>query len=204
MSYIESFVNQYGVYAIFLLIFAEYACFPVSSEILLPLAGLMWAGLRLPFAMLALLSTAAGILGCSITYAIGRFGGSPLLERLMKRFPSLSKPILASYRAFGNHGKAAVFLSRLVPLCRTYISFVAGAMKQPLLSYLACSAFGILLWNTVLTSLGYYFYQYRDPFFACFNRYKQWIFICGSLLLLLILCCRIGAKQKNSGTDQDP
>ena len=203
MSFIESFVNKYGMIAIFLLILAEYACFPVSSEIVLPLAGLMGARLELPFATLVLLSTIAGILGSCITYSVGRFGGSPLLERLMQRFPSLEKPIVASYRTFGDHGKSAVFISRLIPLCRTYIGFVAGAMKQSLLGYLLSSSWGILLWNTVLTSLGYYFYQYRDVFFEYFDRYKQWIFVVGSLILLLIICFRLGSRHKNSETDQD-
>jgi membrane protein DedA with SNARE-associated domain len=200
---IETLVNQYGMTAIFLLILAEYACFPVSSEIVLPLAGLLGARQGLPFPILVLFSTASGLIGSCITYGIGRFGGSPLLERLMQRFPSFSKPILASYRAFGDHGKSAVFLSRLIPLCRTYIGFVAGAMKQSLAGYLICSSFGILLWNTVLTSLGYYFYRYRNIFFSYFNQYKKWIFICGSLLLFFILLCRLTAKKQNSGTHPD-
>ena len=202
MAFMESLVDQYGMIAIFVLILAEYACFPVSSEIVLPLAGLLGARAGLPFVSLVILSTAAGLAGSCITYGIGRFGGSPLLERLMKRFPSLSKPILGSYRTFGDHGKSAVFISRLIPLCRTYIGFVAGAMKQSLLGYLLSSSLGILLWNTVLTSLGYYFYQYRDIFFDGFNRYKRWIFIGGLLLLLIIVCCRVMAGQKDSETDQ--
>lgn len=203
MSFMESLVDQYGMAAIFLLILAEYACFPVSSEIILPLAGLMGARAGFPFAALVIFSTAAGLAGSCITYGIGRFGGSPLLERLMKRFPSLSKPILSSYRTFGDHGKSAVLLCRLIPLCRTYIGFVAGAMKQSLFGYLISSSLGILLWNTALTSLGYYFYQYRDVFFDGFNRYKRWIFIGGLILLLIILSCRFMAKQKDSETSQD-
>lgn len=202
MSFVENIIEQYGVAAIFVLILLEYACFPISSEIILPLAGVLGAGLSLPFGSLLLVSTAAGLGGTSLTYGIGRFGGSPLLEKAMHRFPSLEKPVLASYRIFGNHGGAAVFLSRLVPLCRTYIGFVAGAMKQPIGSYLFCSALGILLWNTVLTGLGYYFYQYRNTFFLLFDRYKRWIFVLGSLLLFLILLCRLSRGRKQSGADR--
>lgn len=188
---IEDLLLTYGLPAIFLLIFLEYACFPVSSEIVLPLAGLFAAGQGLPFPLLVLLSTLAGIGGSLITYIIGRKGGSPLLEKIMSRFPSMEKPILSSYRTFGDHGKSAVFLSRLIPLCRTYIGFVAGAMKQSCSGYILYSAFGILLWNTVLTGLGYYFYQYKEIFFSYFNRYKHWIFFGGLFLLVLILWHRI-------------
>ena len=44
MDWIESFLQSYGIWAMFVLIMLEYACFPVSSEIILPLAGVMAAG----------------------------------------------------------------------------------------------------------------------------------------------------------------
>ena len=203
MSIIESLIDQYGLPALFLLILLEYACFPVSSELVLPLAGVLRARHGMTFAGLVLASTLSGLIGTTITYAIGRFGGSPLLEKAMKRFPSLEKPILSSYRTFGDHGKSAVFLSRIIPLCRTYIGFVAGAMKQSLLGYLLCSSLGILLWNTLLTSLGYYFYQYHDIFFFYFNRYKKWILAIASLLLLFILFRKLCKISKKSETAQE-
>lgn len=140
MDWIESFLQNYGIWAMFVLIMLEYACFPVSSEIILPLAGGMAAGQGLFFPYLVLLATGAGLIGALIPYGIGRFGGSPLLERIMKRFSSMEKPILTSYRVFGNHEKSAVLISRVIPLCRTYIGFVAGchgAEYQPL-SFVFC------------------------------------------------------------------
>lgn len=199
---IEDLLVTYGLPAMFLLILLEYACFPVSSEIILPLAGVVAAGQGLSFPLLILFSTLAGLGGSLITYLIGRKGGSPLLEKTMHRFPSMEKPILASYRSFGDHGKSAVFLSRLIPLCRTYIGFVAGAMKQNCSSYLLYSAFGIFLWNTVLTSLGYYFYCYKDVFFSYFNRYKRWIFFGGLFLLGILLWRKIKKSRAKAETDQ--
>lgn len=73
--------------------------------------------------------------------------------------------------------KSAVLVSRVIPLCRTYIGFVAGAMGQNISRYLLYSAIGIVTWNTVLTGLGYYFYQYKDLFFHYFDKYKHVIFI---------------------------
>ena len=199
MSIIESLIDPYGLPALFLLILLEYACFPVSSELVLPLAGLLGSRQNMPFVVLVLLSTAAGLIGTFLTYLAGRLGGSPLLERAMKRFPTLEKPILASYRIFGNHGGIAVFLSRLVPLCRTYIGFVAGAVKQSLVSYLVCSAVGILFWNTLLTGIGYYFYQYRGVLLHSFVQYKNWFFFGGIFLLFILAVRRILSSDKKDG-----
>ena len=203
MPQIETIIADYGMSAMFLLIFLEYACFPVSSEIILPLAGMIGAGQGMPYAVLILISSGAGLAGTTLTYGIGRLGGSPLLEKCMNHFPSLEHPILASYRIFGNHGKSAVFLSRIIPLCRTYIGFVAGAMKQSPVSYLFCSGLGILLWNALLTGLGYYCYQYRGIFFRYFDRYKQWILILGSLILLLFVLRKLAVIHKKSGSHQE-
>ena len=183
MDWIESFLQNYGIWAMFVLIMLEYACFPVSSEIILPLAGVMAAGQGLFFPYLVLFATGAGLIGTLIPYGIGRFGGSPLLERIMKRFSSMEKPILTSYRVFGNHEKSAVLISRVIPLCRTYI--------------------GIVTWNTVLTGLGYYFYQYKDLFFHYLDKYKHVIFYTGIILLVIFALNAIRKKRAARGTNQE-
>ncbi len=195
MDQLISWITLYGIPAILLLIALEYACFPISSELVLPFAGTFATTLGMPFPLLILSSTLAGLAGTSLIYIIGRYGGSPLLEKMMVRFPSSKKPILASYRVFGNHGKSAVCLGRMIPLCRTYIAFVAGACQQPYLIYAFFSSLGILLWNTILLSLGYYFYQYRHIFFSYFNRYKILIFFGGILILLLFLVFQKKEKE---------
>ncbi len=196
MDILQQLIAEYGLISIFALIFLEYACFPVSSEIILPLAGVVGAAHGLAFPILVLFSSVCSLAGTLLTYLIGRLGGSPLLERAMQRFPSAKRPILASYRTFGNHGNIAVLLSRLLPLCRTYIGFVAGAMKQPLTSYLFFSSIGITIWNTALTGLGYYFYPHREVFFETIRNYRKWILIIGIPLILLWLLC--GRKQKKT------
>ena len=152
---------------------------------------------------LVLLATGAGLIGALIPYGIGRFGGSPLLERIMKRFSSMEKPILTSYRVFGNHEKSAVLVSRVIPLCRTYIGFVAGAMGQNISRYLLYSAIGIVTWNTVLTGLGYYFYQYKDLFFHYFDKYKHVIFYTGIVLLVIFALNAIRKKRAARETNQE-
>ncbi len=177
----------YELSLMFFLILIEYACFPVSSELVLPLSGAFAKNAEIPFLLTLFLSSLAGVIGVSITYALGRYGGSPLLERLMNRFKRTRKPILASYRFFGDHGRLAVCLGRLVPICRTYISFIAGASGEAFSGYLLFSALGITLWNGVLLSIGYYFMQYKDRIFYYFDRYKLFILFAGGTLLILFL-----------------
>lgn len=194
MEQILLWIETYGTPAILLLITLEYACFPISSEFVLPLAGAIGAGCGISLPLLVLYSSLAGLIGTTLTYSIGRSGGPPLMEKLMTRFPSTKKPILSSYRTFGNHGKSAVCLGRIIPICRTYIAFVAGACGQPYPTYAVYSAIGIAIWNSILLTLGYYFYQFRDSFFFYFNKYKMIILIAGLLLIVLIIV----TKQKET------
>lgn len=190
MDQLLQWIESYGTPAIILLIALEYACFPISSELVLPFAGAFGAGIGISLPLLILYSSAAGLAGTSLTYAIGRYGGSPLLEKIMVRFPSSKKPILASYRTFGNRGRLAVCVGRIIPICRTYIAFVAGACGQSYPAYVIFSSIGITIWNTLLICLGYYFYNYRNIFFYYFDKYKTFILIIGLLLILLLLFSR--------------
>lgn len=81
MDQLLQWIESYGTPAIILLIALEYACFPISSELVLPFAGAFGAGIGLSLPLLILYSSAAGLAGTSLTYAIGRYGGSPCWKR---------------------------------------------------------------------------------------------------------------------------
>lgn len=195
MDQLLLWIESYGVPAIILLIALEYACFPISSELVLPFAGAFGAGIGISLPLLIVYSSAAGLVGTSLIYAVGRYGGSPMLEKIMQRFPSTQKPILSSYRTFGDRGRLAVCIGRVIPICRTYIAFVAGACGQSYPTYALFSSIGITIWNSLLLCLGYYFYNYREIFFFYFNKYKTIILVVGLLLIALLLITR----QKDSG-----
>ena len=195
MKLLTSLFKKYGLLGLCLMILLEYACFPISSEIVLPFAGGVAAREKTPFLFLLVISVLAGLIGTSLTYAIGRYGGSPMLDRLMSRYPRSKKPILSSYRFFGNHGRLAVCLGRVLPICRTYIAFVAGAAKESYSSFITFSAIGITLWNLVLTGLGYYFYEYRSIIPSLYEKYKLLVLIGGGTALFLFLLFRYAKSE---------
>ena len=125
-EYITNVIENYGLIAIFLVIALEYACFPVPSELVLPLSGAVAAQGKFNFLAVYLLSILAGLIGSYICYAIGRYGGVPLLRKIEARFPKFGGGILIAKEKFEKYSTLSVGLCRVVPLCRTYISFVAG------------------------------------------------------------------------------
>ncbi|MGN0505592.1 MAG: DedA family protein [Lachnospiraceae bacterium] len=175
-----SLLNDYGMFALFFIILLEYACFPVSSEIVLPFAGAFAHTYGFSYFLLIPLSVLAGILGTSVCYFIGKFGGSRLLDKLTTCFPKTKKGIDASREKFEHYGAFAVCFGRIIPLCRTYIAFIAGSVKQPYSQFFSYSLLGITVWNCVLIGLGYFL---KSSWGDVQYYYQEYKFI---LLLLLI------------------
>lgn len=173
MQTLLHFLSVYGLPAMFLVILLEYACFPVSSEIVLPLCGALAAASGTSYPALILLSTLAGILGTCSCYAVGKYGGTAILERLTRRFPKTEKSLNASKAKFERYGTYAVAIGRVIPLCRTYIAFIAGASGMKFVPYLISSLIGITVWNSVLTGIGYIMQENWTYATALYEKYKD-------------------------------
>jgi len=154
ISWAAEAMSRFGLLGMFLVVALEYACFPLPSEVLLPLAGFTCAAAGVPPVLSVFVSTLAGLSGSFVCYLLGRFG-QRFLEKLLKRFPK-AKEKLAETRAFSSSfGGLSVMAARVIPLCRTWISFAAGLAAQRISSFLLYSAMGIIIWNTLLLGSGY-------------------------------------------------
>ena len=150
------FLCKNGLLAIFIIICLEYACFPISSEIILPFAGSISHGNSTPFLLLFLITLPASLIGTTLCYVIGLLGGHKIINYITRHFPGTKKGFDYSYQFFSKHGNSAVCLGRLFPICRTYISFIAGATRQSFINFIIFSFIGISLWNGILLALGYF------------------------------------------------
>lgn len=195
MQAILRFIYDNGIPAMFVIILLEYACFPVSSEIVLPFAGAFAAAKHTPFLIILGLSSLAGLLGTSICYLVGRIGGDRLLHRIMKRFPKTEKSITSSYEKFAKFGSYIVCIGRVIPIIRTYIAFVAGSVEQPYPVFFGFSALGITVWNTILIGIGYFLRENWAHAISYYNRYKN--ILIPVLLLLLLFWIARKLRKKN-------
>lgn len=189
MDTILSLFDRYGMFALFLIIFLEYACFPISSEIVLPFAGAVARAENLSFFLLLPLSVLAGTLGTGLCYLVGRLGGDAILTKLVKRFPKTQKGIDSSREKFAKYGAGAVCIGRMIPLCRTYIAFVAGAAGQSPSVYFPYSFLGITIWNSALLSLGYFLQDNWSAVSGYYARYKHFLIpvLLGAIFLFFVL-----------------
>ena len=182
MSYLTNFIYEYGLMAMFIIILLEYACFPVSSEIVLPFSGAVASMNDINFFVILPLSILAGLIGTGICYTVGWFGGGALLNGITRKFPKSKKGIDTAYDKFKLHGASAVCIGRVIPLVRTYIALIAGAAKLNPVTYFAASSLGIAIWNTLLIGLGYILRENYKKVGEYYVRYKH------NLIPVLAIC----------------
>ena len=193
MNVFTNFIFKYGLLAIFIIIAIEYACFPISSEIVLPFSGAVASISNVGFLTLIFVSVIAGLLGTSICYLIGKIGGKAIITKITNKYPKSHKGINSSIDKFNNYGKFAVLFGRLIPLIRTYIAFIAGAFGLSYPLFIIPSAIGITLWNTLLIGLGYYL---RENWYIVSQYYIKYKEIVLPLFLILVFYLIVKLRSK--------
>jgi membrane protein DedA with SNARE-associated domain len=151
-----SLVSTWGYIAIFVTMTGESAGLPISSEIVVPLGGALASQGKLNFVLVVAVSSLANLAGSLIAfYLTRRFGETVVLSRF-GRWLGLSKGHLRlADRFFARFGLWAVFLGRLLPIVRTYISFPAGLSKIGYPMFTIVTLVGAIPWNFALAYAGY-------------------------------------------------
>lgn len=144
---------------VIMLMAIESACIPLPSEIIMPLAGWMLIkNQSLPFAY-NLLAGFYGALGCTIgsvvTYEVGSWGGRPFLNKYGRYILITNHDLDTADRWFRNNGDWAIFVTRLLPVVRTFISLPAGIARMRRIRFLIYTLAGSFIWCTMLSIGGY-------------------------------------------------
>lgn len=198
MDNLTQLISQYGLVAMFLIIMLEYACFPVSSEIVLPFSGAVASINQIPYLVILPLSILAGLIGTGICFAVGWFGGGAILNGIKRKFPKSMKPIDASYEKFIRNSASAVCIGRVIPLIRTYIALVAGSARMNPITYFTSSLLGITVWNTLLIGLGYSLQSNYGRVAGYYDRYKSNLLPVFIAFLGMLICLRCYRRLKKS------
>jgi membrane protein DedA with SNARE-associated domain len=158
---LTAWIGHHGAYAVFG-IMAFDALLPVGGELTMLYAGALAAGAiagqhpvllghTLPtglesYLVLGLAGTLGYLVGALIGWAIGRWGGHSLLLRHGRWLHVTADNLERAERWFARHGRWAVFLGRLTPVVRSFISIPAGALESPLVPYTLLTFAGSAIW----------------------------------------------------------
>lgn len=149
-------VGTWGLLAIFVTMVGESAGLPISSEIVVPLGGALASQGKLNFVLVVLVASLANLVGSLIAfYLTRRYGERVVLSRAGRRLGLSRGHLRLANRFFARVGLWAVFVGRLLPIVRTYISFPAGLSKIGYTRFVLATLAGAIPWNLVLAYAGF-------------------------------------------------
>jgi membrane protein DedA with SNARE-associated domain len=147
-------IDQLGLPGIFLLMVAESACIPIPSEATFLFAGFnVSKGEYSMFAVVAV-GTLANVVGSWIAYAVGYYGRVDLLEKHGRKLHIKPSHLQWADNWFERYGSWTVFVTRMLPIIRTFISLPAGVARMPFWRFTALTTLGCVPWIFMLTYIG--------------------------------------------------
>lgn len=150
-----SLIDHYGYGGLFLALVLGNVGLPVGAEILLPVAGALTATGHLPFLWLTIVVSVLGELaGGTIGYALGRFGGRPLIDRFGRYVHLTHENLDRVHGFFERYGSFAIFVCRFIPFIRGVVSIPAGLAEMNLAHFYLWYALGSIVFCGALIWLG--------------------------------------------------
>jgi membrane protein DedA with SNARE-associated domain len=161
VQFLTSVLQTIGWPGVLVIMTLESANIPIPSEVTMPLAGWMLVQARGGTALDAfLLGGFFGALGCTIgsaiSYWLGAWGGRPLIQRYGRWIMVSEEDLEKADKWFARWGDWAAFVSRLLPIVRTFISFPAGVTRIKFWRFLVFTFIGSFIWCALLSLGGYY------------------------------------------------
>jgi membrane protein DedA with SNARE-associated domain len=169
-SSVTTFIGDHGLYAV-LVLMAVDAVFPAASELVMLYGGALAAGAfsgqhvvlfgdRIDshfwaYVAVSLAGTIGYTVGSLVGWGIGAYAGRPLLEERGRWFHLDRAKLDRADRWFERWGDWAVFLGRLTPVVRSFISIPAGVVRMPIVRYTVLTFLGSAVWCFAIAGAGW-------------------------------------------------
>lgn len=156
----QSFLQNYGYAAIFVLAMLESMCVPVPSEVIFGFAGALCTAavatshpLSLP--VVIVIGVLGEVTGSIIAYVVGRTAGRSIVDRWGKYVLLSHRDLDSAERWFHKYGPYSIIVARIIPVVRSVVSLPAGAAEMNVPAFVGLTALGSAVWISLLASLGY-------------------------------------------------
>jgi membrane protein DedA with SNARE-associated domain len=214
-EHVTALVGDHGLYAVFVLMLVD-AVLPAASELVMLYSGALAAGAfnsgvvlfgqefepGLPaYLAMALSGTVGYTVGSIVGWAIGIYGGRPFLERRGRWLHLGPHQLARAERWFERWGDAAVFVGRITPLARSFISIPAGVFRAPIGRYTVLTLMGSALWCFAFAGAGWALGTRWESFHERFHYVDYAVAAAVVLLVAYLLVRRRRSSSLPRGAD---
>ncbi len=186
------FINKIGYLGIFLGMFLESTVFPLPSEIIMIPAGMAAAEGSMNIYLVIIFGVLGNVFGAIFSYFIALYLGRTILFRVGKYFFLKPAIIIKMENFFNAHGEISVFVGRLIPGFRHFISLPAGVSRMNFSKFCFYTFLGSTIWTTILAIFGYVIGKNQD----LIAQYLPTIISVCVIFCLAIIAIYIVAKKK--------
>jgi membrane protein DedA with SNARE-associated domain len=170
-AFIIAVIAALGYGGVVLMMAVESACIPLPSEVIMPFSGYLVSTGRFELQAVAIAGAIGCLLGSYIAYYIGAFGGRRALERYGRYVLVMPHELEVADRFFARWGSPAVFISRLLPVVRTFIAFPAGVARMSIVPFTIYTLAGSYIWCLVLAWAGMKLGEHWSILVPYFHRF---------------------------------
>lgn len=208
IPFLNGLYGAVGYLGVMVAMAIESAMIPLPSELILPYAGFLVSdpsqiepltGAAWSYWIVVIVATVGNTLGSLVGYAIGAWGGRPFLERWGRYLLIRPHEIELADRFFERYGPATAFLSRLLPIVRTFISFPAGVARMPLGKFIVYSTAGAFPWSMMLVFAGERLGANWVDIRHALQPFDLAIAVAGVALVVLFIWWRLGMPGRGAG-----
>jgi membrane protein DedA with SNARE-associated domain len=183
LDILRNALAHYGYWALAAILLLENAGIPLPGETVLLLASfLAYSQHELQLTWIIAVGTLAATLGDNLGFALGHFGGRPVLDRYQSIFRIPQTTLTRGENLFARYGAATIFFARFVFGMRIIAGPLAGVLRMPWRRFLLFNFLGAALWVSVIASVGYLFGRHWERLEHILKRFD----ILAAILLVLI------------------
>ncbi|HET6724935.1 MAG TPA: DedA family protein [Gammaproteobacteria bacterium] len=201
-GFVISTISGMGYRGIVVLMAIESACIPLPSEIVMPFSGYLVTTGRFSLWAVALAGAIGCVVGSLIAYYVGLRGGRPLVERFGRYVLISSEDLNRADRWFERYGDVAIFVSRLLPVVRTFISLPAGIARMRVVRFIVLTFAGSFIWCLGLTWIGVKLGEHWDTLGIYFHRFDALIVALAVAALVWYVWRHLKGRRKAGKTGE--
>lgn len=196
LDVLRNAVVQYGYWAVAAALLLENSGVPVPGESILLLASFLAyseQALRLPW--IILVATIAATLGDNLGFALGYYGGRPLLLRYQNLFRIKQATLVRGEELFARYGSMTIFFARFVFGMRIIAGPMAGVLRMSWRKFLIFNFLGAAVWVSTISAIGYLFGRHWDRLQEGLKRFDVAVFIA-----VLLAAVYLWWRNRRNGT----
>jgi membrane protein DedA with SNARE-associated domain len=155
IDWVTETIGDHGLFAVFGLMLLESMGILIPSEAISPFAGYLVSQGRMGLFGAVSAGVLGNLAGSWIAYLIGLWGGRELWLHYGRYVGVRQHHLILAEKWFDKYGEFTVFISRCLPVVRTFISFPAGTARMNFAKFTFYTFLGCVPWVFALTYLGY-------------------------------------------------